>query len=256
MVAKVRINRYLAQSAGLSKRKADEAIAEGRVSLNGRVMFDKGKHLDPEMDEVRLDGKRITPVEDTVYIALNKPRGVLTTMFDPKGRKTVADIVDIVYPRVFPVGRLDYNTSGLLILTNDGDLANLLTHPRYGVEKTYVAKVKGIPSESKLNVLRNGMDIDGRKTAPGKFALSEVRKDKSWIVVKISEGRYRQVRKMFAKVGHPVLRLTRIGFAGLVLKDLSPGEWRFLTKREVGILKKYGEEKKSQNRINKQSRPV
>lgn len=245
---KIRINKYLAQAAGISKRKADAAILEGRVSLNERIIFVPGTLVDPEKERIRLDGKLISFIDEKVYILLNKPRGVLTTMADPRGRKTVADIVDNVYPRVFPVGRLDYNTSGLLILTNDGELSNLLTHPRYEIEKVYLAKVKGVPSKSKLGLLRKGIEIDGRRTAPGFFSLSEVRKDKAWIVVKISEGRYRQIRKMFAKVGHPVLNLRRIGFASLILQDMPPGAWRYLTKREITSLRKYVAEKMGEDR--------
>lgn len=250
---KIRINRFLAQAAGISKRKADAAIAEGRVSVNGRIIFNQGQLIGPETEVVSMDGKRVTLIKEKLYIVLNKPKGVLTTMHDPKGRKTIADIVDNVYPRVFPVGRLDYNTSGLIILTNDGELANFLTHPRYGIEKTYVAKIKGVPTEAKLRVLRRGIEVDGRITAPGRFSLTEVKKGKSWILVKISEGRYRQIRKMFAKIGHPVLKLNRIGIGGLVLKDLLPGEWRYLTKKEISVLKRYVEEKKSQNQL--QQRP-
>lgn len=252
-MVKIRINKYLAQTAGLSKRKADAAIAEGRVSVNGRIVFESGTFIDPDRESVSIDGMLITGFEEKIYILLHKPRGVLTTMHDPKGRRTVAHIVDTIYPRVFPVGRLDYNTSGLLMLTNDGELANLLTHPRYEVEKIYIAKVKGIPSEAKLGLLRRGIEIDGRRTAPGRFTISDVRKDKSWIAVKISEGRYRQIRKMFAQIGHPVLKLKRIGFASLSLKDLAPGEWRYLLRKELLVLKKYVDEKVKQSQAHHES---
>lgn len=245
MSGKIRLNKYLSTAAGISRRKADSAITEGRVSIDRKITFDPGIEIDPLSGTVRLDGKIITPIDEKIYLVLHKPVGVLTTMHDPKGRKTVGEIVDNVYPRVFPVGRLDYHTSGLLLLTNDGDLSHLLAHPRYGVEKTYLAKVRGIPHERSLGRLRRGILLEGRITAPGRFRIWEVKKDKSWILVKIAEGRYRQVRKMFAAIGHPVLKLKRTGFATITLGDLKPGEWRYLTKAERNSLIHYIKEKQN-----------
>lgn len=243
MSGKTRLNKYLSQAAGISRRKADAAIAEGRVSIDGKITFDPGIEIDPLSAVVRLDGKVITSIDEKIYLVLHKPVGVLTTMHDPRGRKTVGEIVDTVYPRVFPVGRLDYQTSGLLLLTNDGDLAHLLSHPRYRVEKTYLAKVRGVPPERNLGKLRRGIQLEGRITAPGSFRIWEVRKDKAWVMVRIAEGRYRQIRKMFAAIGHPVLKLKRIGFGTMTLGDLEPGKWRHLTKAERDVLIRYASEK-------------
>ncbi len=245
-VKNLKLGRYVAEAAGISRRKAFEAIVSGRVKVDGEIVPDPGYVVDVGKHEVRLDENLIQFLEEKIYIMLNKPERVLTSMKDPKGRRTVADIVDNVFPRVFPVGRLDYHTTGLLLLTNDGELTYKLTHPRYMVEKIYIAKVKGIPNERTLNMLRKGIVVDGKKTLPGKFDIIETRRDKAWVQVKIVEGRYRQVRRMFARVGHPVLKLRRVGFANLVLGDLPTGEWRYLTKREVSELKKYIERREKE----------
>lgn len=233
----MRINKYLAEWSGLSRRKAESAVTEGRVSVNGKIILELSTLVDPDLDMVRLDGKLVNPVQEKLYLMFNKPVGVLTTMHDPGGRKTIAQFFEDVFPRVFPVGRLDYNSSGLILMTNDGALANFLTHPRYGIVKHYIAKVRGIPAEGKLNMLRRGIKLENGKTQPGRFRIIRKGKNVSWIEVEISEGKYRQIRKMFLSIGHPVQKLRRVGFAGLGLGGLPTGKWRPLTKKEILSLK-------------------
>jgi 23S rRNA pseudouridine2605 synthase len=241
---KVRLNKFLAQSGGISRRKADSAVLEGRVSINGKIIFEVGIPVDTDRDLVRLDGSLLHLDEEKIYIIFHKPVGVLTTMKDPKGRKTVADFFEDLYPRVFPVGRLDYNSSGVILMTNDGELGNLLSHPRYEVTKEYVAKVKGIPSRKKLERLRKGIEVEGRKTKPGSFDLVDSRDDKAWVRIRITEGRYRQIRKMFALISHPVLKLRRVAFGSLELGPLPTGGWRYLSKKEVFNLRRGSDEGK------------
>ncbi|RMG56864.1 MAG: rRNA pseudouridine synthase [Deltaproteobacteria bacterium] len=239
----IKLTHFLTDAAGISRRKAFDAIVSGRVTVGGRTVTDPSTLVDAERDEVRLDGNLVQYIDEKVYIMLNKPPGVVTAMEDPKGRKTVGHIVDNIYPRVVPVGRLDYHTSGLLLLTNDGELSYKLTNPKYRIEKTYIAKVKGVPDRKTLSLLREGIVLDGRKTLPGRFEVIEVKRDKAWVQVTIVEGKYRQVRRMFQKVGFPVMKLRRVGFANLTLGDLPTGQWRYLTKREISLLKKYIEER-------------
>ncbi len=235
---KMRINKFLSQAGGLSRRKADNAVLEGRVSVDGKIVSEKGILVDPDRDLVRLDGHLLNLDSEKLYMMFHKPVGVVTTMDDPKGRKTVADYFDFAYPRVYPVGRLDYNTSGLLIITNDGELTHHLSHPRFEVVKGYVAKVKGKPGEGKMQSLRKGILLEGKKTKPGKFEIIDRKRDKSWVRIEISEGRYREIRKMFTLIGCPVLKLKRVSFAGLELGSLPAGAWRDLKKVEMDLLKK------------------
>ncbi len=235
-----RLNRYIALAAGVSRRVADEMIRGGRVTVGGAPVFDPGLLWDPSEQEVRLDGRTLVPVrEEKIYIMLYKPDNVVTTMKDKEGRKTAPALVGELSSRVFPVGRLDFHTTGLLLLTNDGDFAYRLTHPRFGVEKTYVAKLMSVPRPSELNVLRRGMPIEGKMTNPATVHFLEKKGDRAWVSLRIAEGRYHQVRKMFEAIGHRVTKLRRVAIGPLELAGIEPGEWRYLTAKEVKELNDY-----------------
>lgn len=225
-----RLQKVLARTGFGSRRACEELIAEGRVRVNGRVAA-LGQRVDVEADVVEVDGVPLGVRPDLVYYLLNKPRGVVTTAADPQGRHTVVDLLP-PHPRVFPVGRLDADTEGLLLLTNDGVLAHRLTHPSFGVEKEYLAAVAGAPSPGAVRRLREGVDLDDGRTAPARVALVA---DNALRIV-LHEGRNRQVRRMCAAVGHPVTRLVRTRIGPLAERGLAPGEWRALTMAEVRAL--------------------
>ena len=229
-----RLQKVLAQ-AGLGSRRACEVlIEEGRVEVNGEVAR-LGRRVDPEHDRVSVDGVTIPVRTGLVYYLLNKPAKVVTTASDPEGRPTVVDLVP-AEPRVFPVGRLDWDTEGLLLLTNDGDLAHGLTHPSRGVPKTYLAEVSGVPSRGALRQLREGIDLDDGRTAPAKARLAQTTPTGSALEIVIHEGRNRQVRRMCEAIGHPVRRLVRTRFGPLHENRLAPGQWRSLTQAEIRAL--------------------
>ena len=235
-----RLNRYISLAAGVSRRVADEMIRTGRVTLGGSQTLDPGTLYDPSRQEVRLDGRTLVPVrEEKIYIMLYKPDNVVTTMKDREGRKTAPALIGELSSRVFPVGRLDYHTTGLLLLTNDGDLAYRLTHPRFGVEKTYIAKLMSVPKPFELNILRRGLPIDGKMTNPAQVNFLEKKGGKAWVRLRISEGRYHQVRKMFDAIGHRVTKLRRVAIGPLELSGIEPGEWRYLMPKEVRLLNEY-----------------
>jgi 23S rRNA pseudouridine2605 synthase len=215
-----------------SRRVCEDLIAEGRVTVNGAVA-DLGRRVHADADKVAVDGVPVGINPDFVYYLLNKPRGVVTTAADPQGRPTVVQLVPDA-PRVFPVGRLDADTEGLLLLTNDGDLTHRLTHPSFGVEKEYLAEVEGTPSPGAVRRLREGVELDDGLTAPAKVALVPP----SVLRITIHEGRNRQVRRMCDAVGHPVRRLVRVRIGTLVDRSLRPGEWRALTTDEVRALER------------------
>lgn len=233
---KMRLNKFIASAGIASRRKADELTINGNVKINGQVMKEPGYDVLPD-DTVEVNGRVVQANEKKVYLALNKPRGFVTTMNDDKGRLTVADLVKDIPERVFPVGRLDYNTSGLLIMTNDGELANKLSHPRHHVEKTYRAKVSGVLSGKKLAQLRKGVDIGGFVTSPAKVKLIKQSERSAVVEITIHEGKNRQVRKMMAAVGCPVQELTRIAIGQIYLARLKEGTYRKLTKGEIELLK-------------------
>lgn len=222
----------MAQCGISSRRKAEEYIRQGRVRVNGQVVTEMGIRISPD-DCVEVDGTPVRPEKKKVYIIMHKPRGYVTTVSDPEGRKTVLDLLDGVEERVYPVGRLDYDSSGLLLLTNDGDFANLLMHPKHEILKVYIVTVKGKPSEESLERLRKGIRIDGYVTAPAFVRVLNVYENKTKLEITIHEGRNRQIRKMCEKIGHPVVRLKRVAYGALELGNLKPGEWRYLTDREV-----------------------
>lgn len=226
----IRLQKVLAQAGFGSRRAAEELIADGRVEINGETAR-LGARLDPEVDRVTVDGVPIGLREGLVYYLVNKPRGVVTTASDPQGRRTVLDLVPIP-PRVFPVGRLDADTEGLIILTNDGDLTHRLTHPSFGVEKEYLAGVEGEPAPGAIRSLRDGVTLEDGVTAPAKVSQVEP----GVLRITIHEGRNRQVRRMCAAVGHPVRRLVRIRVGPIRDRQLKPGEWRPLTIAEVRSL--------------------
>jgi 23S rRNA pseudouridine2605 synthase len=229
-----RLQKVLAQ-AGLGSRRACEVlIDEGRVEVNGEVAR-LGRRVDPEHDRVSVDGVTIPVRPGLVYYLLNKPAKVVTTASDPEGRPTVVDLVP-AEPRVFPVGRLDWDTEGLLLLTNDGDLAHGLTHPSRGVPKTYLAEVSGVPSRGALRQLREGVELDDGRTAPAKARLAQTTPTGSALEIVIHEGRNRQVRRMCEAIGHPVRRLVRTRFGPLHGNRLAPGQWRALTQAEIRAL--------------------
>ena len=232
----MRLNKYIAQAGLASRRKADELIASGNVKINGLTVRELGTDV-KEGDVVEVNGKRIEPAEKKVYVVLNKPLGYVTTSSDDKDRATVIDLVADIPERVFPVGRLDYNTSGLLIMTNDGDLAYRLTHPKHHVYKTYRAHVQGVVSRERIAKLRKGVDIGGFVTSPAQVEVIKQGERSAIVEIKIYEGKNRQVRKMFAAVGNKVNALERIAIGEIKLGRLMEGHYRKLTREEVEYLK-------------------
>jgi pseudouridine synthase len=235
----IRLQKILSQAGVASRRAAEKLMAEGRVSVNGTTVFELGTKADPARDDIRVDGRRIRPAERQRYILLNKPRGFVTTRSDEKRRKTVIDLLEGVREYVYPVGRLDYDSEGLLLLTNDGELAARLTHPRHQVERTYEARVTGMPDERALEKLRKGVPLDGKRTLPADVVLvNSGRRDADGVLlITIREGRNRQVRRMCEAVGHPVQRLKRTKFGPIADRTLPAGAWRELTAEEIRKLK-------------------
>lgn len=235
----MRINKFIATCGIASRRKAEEIILDKRVKVNGVVVSELSFNIDENNDTVEVDGVRIGLEENLIYIVLNKPEGYITTVKDQFDRPSVLDLVSDIKERVYPIGRLDYETSGLLILTNDGDLTYKLTHPKHEVEKTYVARVKGIPSFDELESFKKGLEIEDYVTAPAKIKVLEFSKEKNFsrCEIKIHEGRNRQVRKMCRAINHPVLNLRRVSVGNITLKDVKIGEYRYLTKEEIEYLK-------------------
>ena len=229
-----RLQKVLARAGLGSRRACEELIGAGRVEVNGEVAT-LGRRIDPEHDHVTVDGVTIPVRPGLVYYLLNKPARVVTTAHDPEGRPTVLDLVP-PEPRVFPVGRLDRDTEGLLLLTNDGDLAHGLTHPSRGVPKTYLAEVAGVPRRGALRLLREGVDLDDGRTAPARARLAQTTPTGAALEIVIHEGRNRQVRRMCEAIGHPVRRLVRTRFGPLRDHGLAPGEWRALTQAEIRAL--------------------
>jgi 23S rRNA pseudouridine2605 synthase len=236
----IRLQKILSAAGVASRRAAEKLIVGGRVSVNGETITQLGTRADPDGDDIRVDGRRIGRPERR-YIALHKPRGYVTTRADPERRKTVLDLIG-QREYLYPVGRLDYDSEGLLLLTNDGELAARLMHPRYGVEREYEARVRGVPEPAALRRLAQGVRIEGRRTAPADVRLVEAgrgaRGDQSIISVVLHEGRTRQVRKMCEAVGHPVVRLRRVRVGPIRLGALRPGEFRDMTQDEVRQLER------------------
>ncbi|MDT8901182.1 pseudouridine synthase [Anaeroselena agilis] len=233
-----RLQKIISQAGIASRRHAEELITAGRVTVNGRVVAELGAKVEPGRDIVAVDGQTIAG-EEKYYLLLNKPRGVVTTLSDPRGRKTVAELIADVPARLYPVGRLDYNTEGLLLLTNDGRLTHALTHPSHEIDKTYVASVAGRPTEEKLDRLRIGITLEDGVTAPAKVRLTgyDPVADTATLAIVIHEGRNRQIRRMCAAIGHPVVKLKRTEFAFLNLAGIRRGRYRHLETSEIAALK-------------------
>lgn len=237
-VVPMRLQKFLARAGVASRRGSEDLMTAGRVTVNGETVTALGAKVDPLTDEVRVDGKLARLADSCVYLALNKPSGVVTTMSDPQKRPTVASLVPVAeYPGLFPVGRLDADTTGLLLFTTDGELSHRLLHPRWKVPKTYLALVDGVPTARELEQLRTGIELDDGPTAPAEVREVTWRDGATLTEITISEGRKRQVRRMFSAVGHPVLELERVTFGGVVLGELAERTWRLLTAEEIAELK-------------------
>jgi len=258
----VRLQKVLSQAGVASRRAAEKLIAQGRVTVNGATVREMGTKADPAVDDIRVDGRRLEGPERLRYILLNKPAGYVTTRSDPQRRPTVIDLLRGLREYVYPVGRLDYDTEGLLLLTNDGDLAARLTHPRHGIERTYEARVAGVPDGRALDRLRRGIPLEGRRTLPADVELltrgrsgqasafahrasadkKAGRRDRDTreavLRITIREGRTRQVRRMCEAVGHPVRALRRVRIGPLRDRRLKPGAWRELTEQEIAALRR------------------
>jgi pseudouridine synthase len=263
----IRLQKLLSQAGVASRRAAERLIEEGRVTVNGRTVREMGVKADPGADDIRVDGRRLRAPERHRYILLNKPAGVITTRSDPQRRQTVIDLLDGVREYVYPVGRLDYDSEGLLLLTNDGELAARLTHPRHEVERTYEAHVAGTPDHEAIDKLRRGIPLDGKRTMPAEVRLlsrpallhqgaadEKKNRDKrvnGVLLITIREGRNRQVRRMCEAVGHPVRKLRRVRIGPISDRRLRLGEWRDLTRSEVEKLKSGKVEKWKSGRVEK-----
>ncbi len=239
-----RVQKIMARAGIASRRQSEELIKEGRVKVNGKVVKELGTKVNPQQDEIEVDDKKIKK-EKLVYILLNKPKGFITTSNDPKGRSTVLDLVN-VEQRVYPVGRLDYDTEGLLLLTNDGDVTYALTHPSHQIDKKYIATVKGVPNQGTLAALERGIKLKDGWTAPAKAEIVVEYGDKAILSLEIHEGRKHQVKRMCRSVGHSVLELKRIKMGPLKLDEsLTLGSYRFLKKEEISQLRKISQEFKA-----------
>jgi 23S rRNA pseudouridine2605 synthase len=228
-----RLQKILSQAGIASRRASEQLMLTGRVTVNGVTVRELGTKADPARDDIRVDGRRVKPIERLRYVLLNKPRGYVSTRSDPQKRPTVIDLIGDAREYLYPVGRLDYDSDGLILLTNDGDLAARLTHPRYGVSRTYDVRVLGVPDERDVARLRRGILVDGRRTEPADVNPL----GPGHLVFTIREGRNRQVRKMCEAIGHPVTHLTRVAIGPIRDARLKPGQWRELTAAEVRTLK-------------------
>lgn len=234
----MRLQKYIALCGVTSRRKAEELILEGKVKVNNKIIKELGTTIDPDKDIVKVNDKRIQMEGRKVYIMLNKPIGFVTTLKDEKDRKIVTDLIEGVKERIYPVGRLDADTTGLLILTNDGDLAYKLTHPSKEILKRYIAIVEGVPNKWELEKFRRGLIIDGRPTAEAYIKIAKRYENESILDISIHEGRNRQVKKMCEAINHPVKKLKRISIGELEIGGLDIGNWRYLESDEIEYLKK------------------
>lgn len=234
-----RLQKVLAQAGVASRRKCEEIITAGRVAVNDQIVSTLGAKVDPQTDMIKVDGRSIR-LEHKIYVMFNKPKGVITSANDPEGRKIVTDFLKGIKERVYPVGRLDYDTEGLLILTNDGQFANLLTHPKHHVPKTYLATVKRVPHGNDLDKLKNGIMLEDGITAPAEVDYFDVDPGQKQAVISITihEGKNRQVRRMFDAIHYPVQKLKRVQFGPIFLQGLPRGKYRHLTAEEVKELEK------------------
>lgn len=232
-----RLQKIIAAAGVASRRKAEELILDGSVTVNGRIVRELGTKADPEKDAIKVGGKLIHLPQKKTYIALNKPKGYITSMSDPQGRPVVIELLKGVKGKVYPAGRLDYDTEGLLLLTNDGDFAHTLMHPSHEMPKTYLAKVKGIIEDKAIERLERGIRLREGITAPAVVKKIKKTDANSWIEITVHEGRYRQVRRMLEEIRYPVLKLIRIRYGPIDLGDIPQGKYRHLTLQEVKKLK-------------------
>jgi 23S rRNA pseudouridine2605 synthase len=231
-----RLQKILSRAGVSSRRTAEKMIAEGRISVNRAVVTEPGTKADAGRDEIRVDDRLISCEAERIYILLHKPQGYITTLSDPQGRPIVTDLLGGVTERVFPVGRLDYDSEGLLILTNDGDFSQRLQHPRYGIPKTYRIKVEGRFSKGEIPKLEKGVDLPDGRFAPAGIVLEKTNPGSSWLRLTITDGRNRVIRRAFEALGHTVCRLIRVAVGEITLDSVREGAWRMLTPREVDRL--------------------
>ena len=255
-----RLQKIIARAGFASRREAEAMIRDGRITVNGRIVTELGTKADPSSDHVKVDGKLITRPETHRYILLYKPKEVMTTVEDPQGRPTVIDLVRGIKERIYPVGRLDYHSEGLVLLTNDGELAFRVSHPAHGSVKTYHVKVRGVPEERMVDKLRRGITLEGKRTLPCDIERIKTtgRTDEegnSWFEVRLREGRTQQIRKMYQAIGHPVSKLKRVAIGPLSDPKLTPGVWRELTKSEVKLLASGKEQQPRPRRTSKPPQP-
>lgn len=239
-----RLQKVLANAGVASRRHCEEMILAGRVKVNGEVVKTLGTKVDPEKDKIEVNSELLKIEAPKIYLMLNKPAGYVTTAHDPQGRPTVIDLVADAGVRVYPVGRLDFDTEGLLLLTNDGELTFALTHPKHEVKKTYQAMVQGFPDADKLKRFQKGLRLADGLTAPAGVKLVKKVRGNTWLEITIYEGRNRQIRRMCETIGHPVIKLKRIKLGFLTLEKLEEGKYRQLTQEEVGKLKQLAKGKK------------
>ena len=248
-----RLQKLIAAAGIASRRHAEEIIAAGRVTVNGKIVTELGSKADPAKDHIKVNGKLINPqlkARENVYILLNKPRGYLSSVSDLEGRPVVVDLLPPSLGRLHPVGRLDFNTEGLLILTNDGELTNFVTAARNRIEKVYEVKIKGVPSESAIERLRRGVTLDdGVRTSPAKIRKLDETATNAWFEVLLHQGRNQQVRRMFELIGHSVIKLRRVRIGFLTDEGLKPGYYRILSASEVNRLMKPQDKKKGRTAL-------
>jgi 23S rRNA pseudouridine2605 synthase len=248
-----RLQKILSRAGIASRRGAEKVIAEGRVTKNGETVTQLGTKADPATDDVRVDGVRVRPPQPAVYLALNKPKGVVATRHDPEGRTTVMELVPAV-AGLFPVGRLDVTTEGLILLTNDGAFAERVSHPRYEVPRVYQAKVRRVPAAETLDRLRKGVRVDGERMVVDEVRVTEAANN-SWLELVLHEGKHHEVRRLLEAVGHPVSKLRRVALGPVTTRGLEPGEFRHLTEREVRALQT-GREARRKARLPRRSPPA
>jgi len=228
-----RLQKIIAHAGIASRRMAEKMISEGRISVNGKIVTELGTKVDIRKDEIRVDGKLISAEVSRVYLMLNKPKGYLTTLKETRERPIVTDLLEGVPERVFPVGRLDYDSEGLLIMTNDGDFAYRVQHPKFEITKTYLVKIKGRISKEEISMIKNGAKLDDGEFKPAHVAVGKINPKSSWLELIIHEGRNRIIRRYFDSLGHPVTRLIRVAIGDIHLGDLRQGNFRYLQKKEV-----------------------
>ena len=238
MTEQLRLNRFLATAGVASRRRCDELIQEGRIHVNGERVSQLGTRVDPSADEVVLDGVRVELPQEQWTLVLHKPREVLVAARDERGRKTVMDLLQGFPGRVFPVGRLDYRSEGLLLFTNDGELAYRLAHPRFKVDKVYLVEVEGSVAPAVVDELRRGVTLEDGKTQPAEVRTLKKRHGHTYLEIRLREGRKRQIRRMLALFGHEVIRLKRVRFGPVLLESLAAGDWRELGDKEVQALRR------------------